>query len=95
LVIRLHRNKINEVVDSLKIETASITDPHIKKIFAGLFSLVEVLSCENEKLTIENQQLKNEINVLKGEQGKPNIKPKNNNKKDISSEQERKDDDDN
>lgn len=95
MVIRLHRNKVNEVVDSLKVETASITDPNIKKIFTGLFSLIEVLASENEKLTIENQQLKNEINELKGEQGKPNIKPKNNNKKDISSEQERKDDDDN
>ena len=95
VVIHLHRNKINEVVDSLKVETASITDPHIKNIFTGLFSQVEVLASENEKLTIENQQLKNKINVLQGEQGKPNIKPKNNNKKDISSEQERKDDDDN
>lgn len=95
MVICLHRKKVNEVVDSLKAETASITDPNIKKIFTGLFSLIEVLACENEKLTIDNQQLKNEINELKGEQGKPNIKPKNNNKKDISSEQERKDDDDN
>lgn len=95
MVIRLHRKKVNEVVDSLKAETATITDPNIKKIFTGLFSLIEVLASENEKLTIENQQLKNEINELKGEQGKPNIKPKNNNKKDISSEQERKDDSDN
>jgi len=95
LVIHLHRNKVNEVVDSLKEETAFITEPHIKKIFASLLSLIEVLASENEKFTIENQQLKNEINELKGEQGKPNIKPKNNNKKDISSEQERKDDDDN
>lgn len=95
MVIHLHRNKVNEVVSSLKEETASITEPHIKKIFTDLFSLIEVLASENEKLTIENQQFKNEINELKGEQGKPNIKPKNNNKKDISSEQERNDDDDN
>jgi regulator of replication initiation timing len=93
LVIHLHRNKVNEEVDSLKEETAFITEPHIKKIFASLLSLVEVLASENEKLTIENQQLKNEINVLKGEQGKPNIKPDHRKKKDISSEQERKDDD--
>lgn len=88
----MNRNSINEVVDSLKIETASITDPQLQKVFTGLFNLVEVLASENEKLTVENQLLKNEINELKGEQGKPNVKPNNRNKKDISSEQERKDD---
>jgi hypothetical protein len=76
----------------LKKETASIVDPQIKKVFTGLFNLIEVLASENEKLTIENQPLKNEVNALKGEQGKPDVKPNNRNKKDIFSEQERKDD---
>jgi len=88
----LNQKDVNEIVDSLKIETASITDPKIKKIFTGLFNLVEALASENEKLTVENQQLKNEINALKGEQGKPDVKPNKRNKKNISSEQERKDD---
>jgi hypothetical protein len=88
----LNRKNINEIVDSLKIETTLITDPTLQKIFSGLFNLVEVLASENEKFTIENQQLKNEINELKGEKGKPDIKPNKRNKKDISSEQERKDD---
>ena len=51
----MNRNSINEVVDSLKIETAPITDPQLQKVFTGLFNLVEVLASENEKLTIENQ----------------------------------------
>lgn len=88
----MNRNNINEVVDSLKTETVSITDPQLKKVFTGLFNLVELLASENEKLTVENQLLKDEINELKGEQGKPDVKPNNRNKKDISSEQERKDD---
>jgi hypothetical protein len=74
-----------------KEETATISDPQIKKIFTGLFDLVELLASENEKLTIENQQLKNEVNELKGEQGKPDVKPNKRNATNISSEKGRKD----
>jgi hypothetical protein len=87
----LDKKAANEVVDSLKEETATIGDPQIKKIFTGLFDLVELLASENEKLTIESQQLKNEVNELKGEQGKPDVKPNKRNATDISSEKERKD----
>ena len=89
----MNRKDVNEVVDSLKIETASTTDPKLKNVFTELFNLVELFASENEKLTVENQLLKNKINELKGEQGKPDVKPNNNNSnKDISSEKERKDD---
>jgi hypothetical protein len=91
LVIPLDKKAVNEVVDSLKEETATIGDPQIKKIFTRLFDLVELLASENEKLTVENQQLKNEVNELKGEQGKPDVKPNKRNATDISSEKERKD----
>ncbi|MCX7123575.1 MAG: hypothetical protein NTV32_07950, partial [Gammaproteobacteria bacterium] len=43
-----------------------------------------------KKLTIENQNLKDENNRLKGEQGKPNIRKQTQAKRDISSEGERK-----
>jgi hypothetical protein len=92
LVVRLNREAVNNIVDPLKAETTSSTDPQIKKVFNGLFNLIEVLASENEKITAENQQLKNKIHVLKGEQGKPDVKPNNRNKKNISSEKERKDD---
>ena len=88
----MDKKAVNEVVDPLKAGTASIVEPQIKKVFTGLFNLIEVLASENEKLTVENQQLKNEVNELKGEQGNPDVKPNKRNKKDISSEQERKDD---
>lgn len=59
-----------------------------------LFQLIEQLNQENEKFKIENQKLRDEISLLKGEQGKPKIRG---NKllckkpgKNISSEEQRK-----
>jgi len=43
----------------------------------------------NADIKKENQKLKNEIAILKGEQGKPDIKPKSQNP-DISSETQHK-----
>lgn len=56
-----------------------------------LLNLVEELKQENVGLRAEVQQLRDEINRLKGEQGKPNIKPGRKGKPtgNISSEQER------
>ena len=68
-----------------------MTDPKIKKAMALLFNLIEDLSSENSTLREENQQLRNEIALLKGEQGKPQIQGKNQKAAgDISSEQERR-----
>jgi hypothetical protein len=57
-----------------------------------LLNLVETLKAENQELREQVQRLRDEINHLKGEQGKPNIKP--NRKKrassDHSSERERR-----
>lgn len=80
-------------IEALKLNTATITDPQTKTIFNGLLNLIEKQYTENEHLKEENQKLKNEINHLKGEQGKPDIKKKNRNDGNIdySSEKERKD----
>jgi len=40
-----------------------------------LLNLVETLKAESDRLRAENQSLRDEVNRLKGEQGKPNIKP--------------------
>ena len=40
-----------------------------------LYNLVEDLASDNTRLREENQTLKDEINRLKGEQGKPEFKP--------------------
>ena len=55
-----------------------------------LLNLIEQLVRENETFKSELQQLKDENNRLKGEQGKPDIKANKTQKKDISSERERK-----
>ncbi len=54
-----------------------------------LLNLVEKLYAENKELRNELQKLKDEINRLKGEQGKPDFTPEKSGKN-ISSEKERK-----
>jgi len=48
----------------------------LRALHSHLLNLVEVLHRENLALKAENQQLKDEVNRLKGEKGKPDIKPK-------------------
>ena len=55
-----------------------------------LLNLIERVVKENNTLLTERQQLRDEINRLKGEQGKPAIKANKKNDGDISSEVERK-----
>lgn len=58
-------------------------DPEaVKAILRHLSNLVEALYQENLSLKAENQRLKDEINRVKGEKGKPDIKPKSPPKKD-------------
>jgi len=51
-----------------------------------LLNLIERVVKENNTLLTERQQLRDEINRLKGEQGKPDIKANKKNDGDISSE---------
>jgi hypothetical protein len=62
-------------------------DPQVKETILTLFNMIEELAKENAELRQQIQHLRDEINRLKGEQGKPHIKP---NRKNISSEKERK-----
>jgi hypothetical protein len=86
----LKRKAIEDAIETLQADVASVADPKTKTILSGLLNLVETLYSDNESLREENQQLKDEINRLKGEQGKPDIKGRH--KKDTSdhsSEKER------
>lgn len=85
----MNQTEITTILESLRANTSTIQDGSIKASIEILLNLVEALASENQALKIENQQLKDKINRLKGEQGKPNIKGKNNQSKDISSEKER------
>jgi hypothetical protein len=82
---------ISEVLESIQNQVEKIEDRETKKIVSVLYNLVEDVVLDNTNLLKENQSLKDEVNRLKGEQGKPDIKA--NKKKDgnISSEKERKD----
>ncbi len=58
-------------------------------IVKKLLNIIECLAGENETQKIELQELRDEINRLKGEQGKPDVKANKKKDGDISSEAER------
>ena len=64
----------------------SVAQAIVKK----LLNIIERLAGENDPQKIELQELRDEINRLKGEQGKPTIKANKKKDSDISSEAERK-----
>jgi hypothetical protein len=61
-----------------------------RQTIALLLNLVEEVKRENDQLRTTVQQLRDEINRLKGEQGKPDIKPDKKKDKNHSSEKERR-----
>ena len=76
-------------LQELHIDFSSLTDKGIQDKIMLLVNIVEQLALENQELKETVRLLKDEINRLKGEQGRPKINPQ---KKagDISSESERK-----
>lgn len=70
----MDRTKIRAILDEIAIEIETIPDKRIANSQRLLLNLVEVLSEENESLKKTIQALKDEINRLKGEQGKPAIR---------------------
>ena len=87
----MSRQEIKEILHNLNFR-ADISGGELPSgSLPILINLVESLSEENEKLKIDNQTLRDEINRLKGEQGKPNIRGNKSGGKDknLSSEEER------
>lgn len=81
---------ITKILESIQPELQKIEDPNIKLVISVLLNLIEMLASDNARLRQENQVLKDEINRLKGEQGKPEIKANIKKNGNISSEKERK-----
>ena len=87
----MNRADLEKAINFLNIDIKSISAT-IRIIIIGLLNIIETIFQNKEELKEENQKLKDEINHLKGEQGKPDIKAKNSNKENSnhSSEKERK-----
>lgn len=77
---------LNKAVERVDLDAL---DPNLRALIRLLLNKVEELEKDNKDLRVERQQLRDEVNRLKGEQGKPDIRPQTPSK-DISSEAERK-----
>ena len=89
--------KTESILEQLSIHLDSIQDENIKATIQSLFNIIEDQAATISQQQKEIQRLRDEISRLKGEQGKPKIKPNNSNEpnkddqnQDISSENERK-----
>ena len=60
------------MLDNLDLN--AIKDENARELIRQVLNLVEKLSADMRDLQVENQRLRDEVNRLKGEQGKPNIK---------------------
>ena len=80
---------LKQTLASLDINPDEIEDKRYATAFRILFAIIEKQNEEIEALKAENQKLRDEINLLKGEQTKPKIRGSKKND-DISSENERK-----
>ena len=65
----MNRKDIKKVLDELTGDIDSIADKKAVTIIKVLINLVEMLAEENARLKGTVQELKDEINRLKGEQG--------------------------
>ena len=81
-------SEISKILSKIDISLGETDNRNLTKVLPILFQLIERLNQENENFKIENQKLRDEINLLKGEQGKPKIKGNKKPGKNISSEKE-------
>jgi cell division protein FtsB len=80
---------LKELLASLNINPDEIEDERYATASRILFAIIEKQNEEIESLKAENQKLRDEINLLKGEQTKPKIRVSKKSE-DISSENERR-----
>jgi len=83
-------SEINSILTPLSEAIQNLSESEHKLIMLQLLNLIESLASENQALSEAVQKLRDENNRLKGEQGKPTIRPQTKKPGDISSEQERK-----
>ena len=81
---------MKKAMTEIDVDIEKIADPAIRILIVKLLNIIEAQAAEIKALKIENQLLRDENNRLKGEQGKPSIRPQSTFNKDLSSEKERK-----
>ena len=86
----MNNQDLQAEINAIDQESAQLESGVEQSVVKKLLNIVERLASENEALKIEVQNLKDENNRLKGEQGKPDIKANKKKDGDISSETERK-----
>ncbi|NJD02352.1 MAG: transposase [Ruminiclostridium sp.] len=85
----MNPSEISQILHSLKINLDEISDKKESQTIRILLHIIEELNEEVQALKAELQKTRDELNNLKGEQGKPKFPvPKQN--KDVSSENERR-----
>lgn len=85
------KNSFKTIIQKVQTVTDKTPIPGLKSVLSPLFNLIEDIVSENDDLKAANQKYKDEINKLKGEQGKPDVNPVKPKDGDISSDSERKD----
>ena len=80
--------EVADVLVGLNLDLEKIDQP-LPEIFSKTLNIIETFASRIAVLNEENQKLRNEINILKGEQGKPYVRKQTVPPKDISSESER------
>ncbi len=86
----MNRSAVTQALEALDINPDEIADERLAEVIRILLLLIEELCEEIEELKAEKQKLRDAINLLKGEQAKPDTKPSRKKpNEDISSEEER------
>ncbi len=67
-------SKINEILSKINISPDDTDHKEQTKVLITLIQFIENLSQDNKSLKEEIQKLRDEISLLKGEQGKPKIR---------------------
>jgi hypothetical protein len=69
-------NYEQKLIKSINPDEIDFNNPEFtKELIKSFLNIIESLNHEIKDLKIQNQELRNEINKLKGEKGKPDIKP--------------------
>ena len=91
----MNRTEIKKILNDLTADINNTADKKAASILNTLVNLVEILVEKNSELEQKNKNLQDEVNRLKGEQGKPDIRKQSKNDDDTndtdhSSEDDRK-----